>query len=103
MAPPFVVTIPHSLGQNEAIRRLKGGLGEAQAKFGQLFSVQEDAWTDNRLQFRLTALAQSVSGTIDVFDDYVRLEVVLPWLLAKIAEKIQPLIQREGTLLLGKK
>ncbi len=103
MAPPLVVTIPHSLGQNEAIRRLKGSLGEARAKFGQLFTVQEETWTDNRLQFRLAALAQSVSGTIDVFDDHVRLEVVLPWLLAKIAEKIQPLIRREGVLLLDKK
>jgi hypothetical protein len=103
MPPPLIVTIPHRLGQNEAIRRLKSGLGEAQARFGQLFTVQEETWTDNRLQFRLAALAQSVSGTIEVFDDHVRLEVVLPWLLAKIAEKIQPLIKREGTLLLDKK
>jgi len=28
---------------------------------------------------------------------------VLPWLLAKVAETIQPLIRKEGTLLLEKK
>jgi hypothetical protein len=44
-----------------------------------------------------------VSGGIDVADDHVRLEVVLPWLLAMIAEKIQPLIRKEGTLMLDKK
>jgi hypothetical protein len=38
-----------------------------------------------------------------VLDDHVRLEVVLPWLLAKVAETIQPLIRKEGTLLLEKK
>jgi hypothetical protein len=103
MTPPLVVTIPHSLGQDQAISRLKIGLGDAQARFGQFFVVQEETWTDNRLQFRLAALGQSVSGTIDVFDDHVRLEVVLPWLLAKIAEKIQPLIRREAVLLLDKK
>ena len=103
MTPPLVVTIPHSLGQDQAISRLKIGLGDAQARFGQFFAVQEETWTDNRLQFRLATLAQSVSGTIDVFDDHVRLEVVLPWLLAKIAEKIQPLIRREAVLLLDKK
>jgi len=43
------------------------------------------------------------SGTIDVADDHVDLEVILPWLLAKVAEAIQPLIRREGTLLLEKK
>jgi putative polyhydroxyalkanoic acid system protein len=103
MAAPLVVNIPHRLGRDQAISRLKGGLREAQAKFGRVFTVQEEAWTDNRLQFRLAALAQSVSGTIDVFDDHVRLEVFLPWLLAKIAEKIQPVIQREAVLLLDKK
>jgi hypothetical protein len=94
MSKPLVVTIPH---------RLKSGLSTAQQRFGQLFSVQEEAWTGNRLQFRVSALAQSASGTIDVLDDHVRLEVVLPWLLAKVAETIQPLIRKEGTLMLEKK
>ena len=34
---------------------------------------------------------------------HVNLEVVLPWLLAKVAEAIQPLIRHEGTLMLEKK
>jgi hypothetical protein len=103
MTKPLVVSIPHRLGQDEALRRLKAGLRDAQDKFGQFFSVQQETWTDNRLQFRITALAQTASGTIDVLDDHVRLEVVLPWLLAKVAETIQPLIRKEGTLLLEKK
>lgn len=65
--------------------------------------MQEQTWTGNRLRFRLSALAQSVGGTIDVFDDHVRLELVLPWLLAAIAETIQPLIRKEAMLLLEKK
>jgi Putative polyhydroxyalkanoic acid system protein (PHA_gran_rgn) len=68
-----------------------------------LFTVQDETWTGDHLQFRLTALGQAVSGGIDVADDHVRLEVVLPWLLAMIAEKIQPLIRKEGTLMLEKK
>jgi hypothetical protein len=103
MSKPLVVTIPHSLGQAEATMRLKSGLDAAQAKFGQLFSMQEQMWTGNCLRFRLRALAQSVGGTIVVFDDHVRLELVLPWLLATIAERIQPLIRKEGMLLLEKK
>jgi hypothetical protein len=38
-----------------------------------------------------------------VAEDYVRLEVFLPWLLAKPAESIQPLIRKEGTMLLERK
>jgi Putative polyhydroxyalkanoic acid system protein (PHA_gran_rgn) len=103
MSKPLIVSIPHRLGQAEALRRIKSGIADAQNKFGQFFRLEEETWADNRLQFRLSALAQTVSGTIDVFDDHVRLEVVLPWLLAKIAETIQPLIRKEGTLLLEKK
>ena len=103
MTKPLVVTIPHRLGQDEAVRRLKSGVRSAQEKFGQFFTLQEETWTGNRLQFRITALAQTASGTIDVRDDHVRLELVLPWLLAKVAATIQPLIHKEGTLMLEKK
>ena len=71
--------------------------------FGQLLSVQEEVWTGDHLQFRVSVLGQAASGTIDVADDNVRLEVMLPWLLAKIAGKITPAIRKEGTLMLEKK
>src|SRR5262249_51934788 len=99
----LVVSIPHRLGRDEAMRRIKTGLGEARVRFGQLFHIEEEFWTGNRLQFRIAALGQSVSGTIDVLDDLVHLEVMLPGLLGRLAETIQPLIQKEGTLLLEKK
>jgi hypothetical protein len=103
MAKPLVVSIPHRLGKEEAIRRLKTGLAEIRTKHSQLFSVAEETWDQGRLQFRISALGQAVSGTIDVAEDSVRLEIFLPWLLAKLAETLQPLIRREGTLLLEKK
>jgi hypothetical protein len=103
MPKPFTVLIPHRLGRQEAVTRLKTGLAAAQQKFGQLFSVQEEIWTENRLQFRLSAVTQSVSGTVDVFEDHVRLELILPWLLAAVVETIQPLIRKEATFLLEKK
>jgi Putative polyhydroxyalkanoic acid system protein (PHA_gran_rgn) len=103
MSKPLVVAIPHHLGKEEALRRLKNGLTEAAASFGHLYSVQEQIWTGNHLQFQVSALGQAVSGSIDVAEDYVRLEVFLPWLLAKLAASLQPLIRKEGTLLLEKK
>ena len=48
-------------------------------------------------------MGQPASGSIDVAEDYVRLEVFLPWLLARIVGTILPLIRKEGTLLLEKK
>ena len=103
MSKPLVVSIPHRLGKDEAVRRLKSGLASVRTKFGHLITVQEETWTDNHLQFRVGALGQLASGTLDVADDHVNLEVVLPWLLATIAETLQPLIRKEGTLMLEKK
>jgi len=103
MSKPFIVSIPHQLGKDEAVRRLKSGLGGVRTNYRHLFAIQEEAWTGETLQFRVSAIGQVVSGTIDVADDHVTLQVYLPWLLAKVAEAIQPLIRKEGTLLLEKK
>jgi len=103
MSKPLVVSIPHRLGQQEATNRLKAGLGNARSNFGHLLAVEEETWTGNRVQFRVRSLGQSAAGTIDIFEDNVRLEVTLPWLLGMIAEKIAPAIRKEGTLLLEKK
>ena len=103
MPQPLVISIPHTLGKAEAVRRLKSGLANAEAKFSQFLSVQEQTWTGDRLAFRIVALAQAASGTIDVAEDHVRLEVELPWLLAKVAERIQRVVKTEGAILLDKK
>jgi hypothetical protein len=103
MSQPLVVTIPHRLGKDEAVRRLKSGLGTVRTSFGHLLTIQEEQWTGEHLQFQVSALKQNASGTLDVADDHVRLEVTLPWLLAKLAERIAPAIRKEGTLMLEKK
>ena len=51
----------------------------------------------------MSALGQVASGGIDVAEDHVHLEVSLPGLLAVFAQSLQPLVRREGTLLLEKK
>lgn len=103
MSKPLTVSIPHRLGKEEALHRLKSGLAGVRERFGHLFVMQEETWTDNHLAFRVSALGQTASGTLDVADDRVDLAVTLPWLLAKLAETVQPLIRKEGTLMLEKK
>jgi hypothetical protein len=102
MSAPLVVSIPHRLGREEAARRLKGGLSRAAANVPVL-SVDEERWEGDRMFFRVRAIGQAASGQIDVAEDHVRLEVVLPWLLQRFAEKAQTLIRERGQLLLTKK
>ena len=102
MSAPLVVSIPHRLGREEAVRRMKGGLSRAAASVPVL-SVDEERWEGDRMFFRVRAIGQAASGQIEVADDHVRLEVVLPWLLQRFAEKAQSLIRERGQLLLTKK
>jgi hypothetical protein len=101
MSAPLVVSIPHQLGREEATRRLKGGLMRAAGSFPVL-KVDEERWDGERMFFRVRALGQAASGQIDVADDHVRLEVMLPWLLQRFAEVAQVAIRKSGRLLLTK-
>ena len=76
MTKPLVVSIPHSLGREEAMRRLKTGLSRA-ATSVPVLSVDEERWEDNRMIFRVRALGQAAAGHVDVAEDHVQVEVVL--------------------------
>jgi hypothetical protein len=103
MSKPVVVSIPHQLGQDEAQRRLQGGMGRLRAQFGDKLGTIEDTWSGSHADFRVSVLGQAVTGGLDVLDDQVRVEVHLPWMLAMVAEKAKGLIQKQGTLMLEKK
>ena len=103
MSKPLVISIPHSLGREEAARRIKSGFGNARENLASLFTIHHDTWTDYHLDFRLSALGQNATGTIDVADDHVKLELTLPWLLAQFVKQFTPRIRKEATLMLEKK
>lgn len=101
MSAPLVVSIPHRLGREEAARRLKSGLGRAAASIP-VMQVEEERWDGDRMSFRIRALGQVASGNVDVGEEQVRVEVVLPWLLQRFAEMAQATIRKRGQLLLTK-
>jgi len=103
MRETITVSIPHHLGKDEALRRIKNGIGQARTTFASVLTVNEESWAGDTLTFRASALAQETAGTILVAEDHVKLDVELPWLLAKLAKVITPAIKKEGTLMLEKK
>ena len=103
MSEPLVVVIPHRLGKDEALRRLKDGLGRAKTEFAWLIALEQEIWTGDRLTFRAAALGQRAFGTLDIYEQAVRIEVTLPWLLARFAHAVQRVIGAKGQLMLEKK
>jgi hypothetical protein len=103
LSQPIIVSIPHHLGREEAARRIKSGLAAARTNYSALLNIREETWNGDSLVFNMSTFGQSAAGRIDIADDHVRLEVTLPGLLAKFAEKLTPAIRTEATLMLEKK
>lgn len=103
MSAPLAVSVPHRLGKAEALRRLKTGIGTAKSHLQSILSFEQEVWVGDTLEFQLRGLGQTASGRIEVMDDRVQIEVMLPWLLQKFAERILPALQKETKLLLEKK
>jgi hypothetical protein len=102
MPRPVVVTIPHRLSKAEAKRRLQAGFHNLRSSVGKSFMVLKDSWAGDHLDFQASLLGQSTTGTVDVAEDHVRLEVQLPWVLAMLADKAKALVKRQGQLMLEK-
>ena len=98
MSQPIGVSLPHRLGKAEALRRLQTSFNDAQSKGGAFFTFRNQ-WS---VDFRVSLLGQTTTGTIDVAGDHVRLEVQLPWLLSMLANKAKALVEKQGKLMLEK-
>ncbi len=103
MSEPLVVVIPHRLGKDEALNRIKAGLGRAKSEFAMLITLEDERWEGDTLHFACKSLGQRAAGTIGVYDGAVRVEVRLPWLLQRFAQAAQRVIGQKGQLMLEKK
>jgi hypothetical protein len=99
MTQPLVVDLPHKLGAEEARRRIAGGIGKLSDHLPGGAEV-ESGWEGNRLNLRVTAMAQAVSAHIDVMESVVRVELLLPGALSFFARPIEAMLRRKGTEML---
>jgi len=103
MNDTVAVIVGHRLGKDEAIRRLKEGFARTDGQLGPMIAMEQESWQGDTLRFRMRALGQTAAATIEVLEDALRFEVSLPWLLAKAAKRLLPILRKEATLLLEKK
>jgi hypothetical protein len=97
---PLVVTISHRLGRDEAKRRIERGLDSIRGEIARHVKEIDYAWDGYRLDFRMSAMLQTISGRLEVYDETVRVEVGLPRLLHLLAKQITGHIERRGAALL---
>ena len=100
MAKPLTVSIPHQLGVAEARRRLEAGFAEMTSRLPGGAAKIDQRWEGDRLHFDAQISGQSITGSLDVLADAVRMEVILPGILGMLAGKIGGRLKDEGQKLL---
>jgi hypothetical protein len=76
--PGSTVTVPHQLGKDEALRRIKGMLDEAQNKGGGRISDLQETWAGDTGTYSFKASGFKVSGSIEVRDTDVEIDIDYP-------------------------
>lgn len=99
MTQPVEVDLPHKLGKDEARRRIANNIHKLEQHLPGGAEVQS-GWTGDQLNLDVAAMGQSVTATIDVMDNKVRLKVLLPPMLGMFSGIIQGALQKKGGALL---
>lgn len=76
--PRLEVKIPHHLGQEEALRRMKEKADFLNKAYGAEASQSEQEWTDNVLGFKFQAMGFKINGSLTVDEAEIRLLAELP-------------------------
>jgi hypothetical protein len=96
---PLTVDLPHSLGAEEARRRIAGGADNLKAHLPAGAKVRS-AWTGDRLALQVFALGQEVNAGVEVHDPFVRVEILLPPALAFVRPLIEAGVRGGGKAML---
>ena len=99
-AEPITVTISHRLGRDEAKRRIDTGLATVRTEIAAYVRSLDYSWDEYTLSFRVSALMQTITGRIEVYEEFVRVELGLPLLLHMAAKRIVGQIESRGAALL---
>ena len=99
MSQPIQVDLPNKLGKEEARRRIAANVHKLKDHIPGGADVQS-AWAGDQLRLDIGAMGQTVSAAIDVLEDKVHLQVLLPGMLGMFSGVIQAALQKKGSVLL---
>lgn len=95
------VALPHDLGKEEVRRRLNDRSHEIAGYLpGGMADVETDWVDDDRMAMHITAMGQTITGHIDVFEDQIVFEVKLPGMLSFVEPMIEKAIRKDGAKML---
>ena len=93
--PKLNMETTHTLGREEAVRRLKEKFSFAKGQFGGSVNDLQEEWNDSTLSFGFTAVGMKVDGTVAVDDKTVKLDANIPLAAMMFKGTIEERIRQE--------
>ena len=103
MQQPIKVDLPHTLGRDEARRRIANNIHKLKDHIPGGAAHVDSTWNGDDLDLTVHAMGQAVQTRIGVEETKVRVEVILPGMLALFAGPIEAMLQKKGNVLLEDK
>lgn len=99
--PAFQVRVPHPLGKQGAIDKMKRVLSAKLAERKEQVNQMEGTWNDNVLSFALKTYGISITGTMTVEEDAVQIDGSLPFAMMAFKGKVEQTFAGELEKMLG--
>jgi putative polyhydroxyalkanoate system protein len=98
--PRIKMETEHSLGKEEAARRLKEKFGDVQEKYGSQVNNLKEKWVGHTFSFDFSTMGMAVRGGVEVCEKLVKLDVEIPLVAMIFKGTIENRIREEfGSLL----
>ncbi len=98
---PVTIIIPHQLSKVEARQRIEAHFTKLLGQYGSSLDHLEHHWNGDALDFQAGVMGMTISGKLQIEDQAVRVEIVLPWVLTTMSKTLTQTIEQEGRKLLG--
>ena len=86
--PGFSTEVPHTLGKDQCLERLKGFLDQVEERFKGQISEIEGNWDDNVLTYRFVSYGIKIEGAMAVEEDRVKMDGEIPFAAMMFKGKI---------------
>lgn len=90
--PGFNVEVPHQLGKEQALERLRPFVEKVAERYKDQVSKVDGNWVENVLNFTLTTYGFNISGAMTVEENAVRLQGQIPFAAMPFRGKIEQTI-----------
>ncbi len=101
MPREFLVTVPHSLSQEEALGRVKNLLQDLRKIYATQISDVREEWNGGTCTFSLKMFVFRIQGSVDVTGQAVEIRGRMPLGTAKYEDRVKMLIANRARGLLA--